>query len=52
MDLLWMKHLSYLHIVTKYDRSNYGQLEILRDKANEFIRSEFELNFVVLDGTE
>jgi hypothetical protein len=33
MDLLWMKHL-----VPEYDRSNSGQLEIVRDKVNEFIR--------------
>ncbi len=35
--VMTMKHLSHLHIVPSYDRSNYGQLEILRDKINELI---------------
>jgi hypothetical protein len=35
--IMAMKNLSYLHIAPYYDASNYGQLEILRDKVNQFI---------------
>jgi hypothetical protein len=44
--IMEMKHLSYLHIVSpwrydfvleKYDHTNFGQREILRDKVHEFI---------------
>jgi hypothetical protein len=35
--IMEMKQLSYLHIVPKHDRSNDGQLKILRDKVNELI---------------
>jgi hypothetical protein len=35
--ILQMKHLSYLHIAPRYDRSDSGQLEILRDGVNELI---------------
>jgi hypothetical protein len=35
--ILGMKNLSYLHIALHFDRSNSGQLEILRDKVNESI---------------
>ncbi len=36
-SIMGMKHLSYLHIVHGYDRSNCDELEILRDKVNELI---------------
>ncbi len=45
--IMGMKYLSYLQFVPHYDRSNYGQLEIVRDKVNELIlprRSEFKLD--------
>jgi hypothetical protein len=32
-----MKQLSYLHIFHGYDRSNFDELEILRDKVHELI---------------
>jgi hypothetical protein len=35
--IMEMKHLTHFHIVPDYDRSNYGQLKILREKVNEFI---------------
>ena len=35
--IMAMKNLSYLHIASAYDYSNYGQLEILRNKVNELI---------------
>ena len=35
--IMEMEHLSHLHVTPRYDRSNYGQLEILRDKVNELI---------------
>jgi hypothetical protein len=36
--ILEMKHLSHLHIAPhRYPSTGYGQLEILRDKVNEFI---------------
>ena len=44
--IMAMKHLSHLHLVIRYDYSNDGPLEILRDKLNEFIlpqRPNFKL---------
>jgi hypothetical protein len=35
--ILEMKNLSYLHIAFRFDRSNSGELEILRGKVNESI---------------
>ena len=35
--ILGMKNLSYLHIALHFDRSNSGQLEVLRDKVNESV---------------
>jgi hypothetical protein len=44
--IMEMKHLSYLHIdppgeydfvLEKYDHTNFGLMEILRDKVHEFI---------------
>ena len=35
--IMEMKHLSHLHIAPEFDSSNYGKLEILRDKVNELI---------------
>ena len=45
--IMGMKNLSYLTFVPYYDRSNYGQVEIVRDKVNELIlprRSEFKFD--------
>ena len=45
--ILGMNHLSHLHIVPECDGSNYGQLEILRDKVKELIlprRPNFKFN--------
>jgi hypothetical protein len=45
--IMGMKHLTHLNIVSYYDRSNYGQLNFLRDKVNEMIlprRPNFKFN--------
>jgi hypothetical protein len=45
--IMGMKYLSYLEFDPNYDRFNYGELELLRDKVNELIlprRPEFKLD--------